>query len=610
MPIFNFVKSSLSILDVISEYVNLRQVGSYWKASCPFHHEKDASFTVSPDKQIFYCFGCNSGGDLISFIAKKENMSQIEAAKYLIDRYKLEIPDHIKKVSKKDFVENLGKKSVHFELCKIVADWAYKQLLEYKKAKEYIEERGISLKLAKCFKIGYFVGGMRAINNFLKQMTMKGILAKDLIDAGILMEGRSSLYSPFEERIIFPIADNMGRICGFGGRVFKHKDERARYYNSKESDWFSKGKLLFGLDLAKKVMRETSVAYLVEGYTDCIAMVKHGYSNTIATLGTACTQDHLKILSRYINTLYVLYDGDKAGQKAILRLVQLCWDVNLELLIVSLPVDEDPASYLNKKKDMESHIAKSLDIFSFFIEFLGKDFLTSPLSKKLELSEQIISLIVKLKDSFKRDILLQRASCAMQIPFVLLRDLILKRIGKKGYFFDDKCAKLNIHEKSKLNKLDEKGLENSKSQQKNVPLLEGRIFSAIINSVGKNERFYIDQDLIPYFSEDIQFLLQKFEYFVAKTKGKPVNFIGFLDSLDKNDRNWVLQYSLKFETDISKVLFDQLIFHFCKQNWKVIVQDMKRKLEQAKKQKDRKKLKELFTLFSKLKKGMQIRGLI
>jgi DNA primase len=595
MPLFSFVKNNIPILDVVREYVKLRQAGNYWKSPCPFHGEKEASFTVSPDKQIFYCFGCHAGGDVISFIAKKENLSQIEAVTYLIDRYQLHVPEEIQKKSSRNALTKTSNRKNYFDLCQLVATWAHKQLAEDKAAKEYLKERNILVKTAHYFKIGYFAGGVRNMKNFLKYMADKGVLAKDLIEAGFLMEGRNTLYSPFEQRLLFPIQDVMGRCCGFGGRVFKKGDKRAKYYNSKEADWFSKGKLLFGLDVAKKEMQEKKSAYLVEGYTDCVAMVQHGYINTVATLGTACTQDHLKILSRYIDTLYVLYDGDAAGQKAILRLTQFCWHVNLELQIVSLPHDEDPASFLGKNGDLKSRILRSVDIFTFFVASVGKDFSKSSLAEKLALSEKIVHVIANVGDSFKKDILLQRACLVMQVPLSSLKDLMWKRRNK-----------VDLKQSSAAVASDELG-----DKRVIVPLLEERIFSVIINSVGTDDEIcYVEKDLIPHFSEYMQHLLCKFNDFFTKKSIKSRKFSDFLDNLEKTDKHWVIQCSLKFSSDASKELFEQLIFHFCKQNWKNIIQDIKMKMAHAKKQNDTQKIKELFVLFSKLKKGMQTRGLI
>jgi DNA primase len=443
------------------------------------------------------------------------------------------------------------------------------------------------------------------INSFVKEITNKSFLVKDLIENGIIMEGQSILYSPFEERIIFPIKDLLGRYCGFGGRIFKSTDQRAKYYNSKETELFFKGKLLFGLDLAKKEMQKAGKAFLVEGYTDCIAMVKHGHLNTIATLGTACTQDHLKILSRYIHTLYVIYDGDAAGQKAILRLTQLCWDVNLELAVIKLPAKHDPASFLQENGDLESLIKSSLDIFSFFIDSLGNDFLKSPLAEKLALSDKIAQVIARIDDPFKKEILLQQAANTMQMPLQSIKNLVFQQ--KKPLYATKKSLKIEASNQEALNG-NPQGIKECIYE---APLLEERIFSAIINSMDKVDKFFIEDDLIEYFSDYIQNLLKKFNSFVKSADCCPKEcFSKFLAILNEFDRNWVTKCSLKFDQEVAKEFFDELVLHFCKQNWKQIIQGIKIKISEATQQNDEKKLQELFTLFAKLKTGIQTRGLI
>ncbi len=593
MPLFNFIKSKLSILDIVNEYVQLKPMGNYHKGQCPFHSEKDASFTVSPDKQIFYCFGCQSGGDVISFIAKIENLTQLEAVTHLVDKYKIDIPEEIQKGNFKKLHQQKGNKDKYFHLCETVANYCNKKLLLNITAKTYVTNRGIELKNIKYFNIGYFGGGLRFINNFIKDMAQQGVLVKDLVNFGILMEGKNVLYSPFEERITFPIKDKIGRYVGFGGRIFKPSDQRAKYYNSKENDWFSKGQLLFGLDLAKKELQKKSCAFLVEGYTDCIAMIKYGYLNTIATLGTSCTRDHLKLLSRYINKLYVLYDGDDAGQKAILRLTQLCWDVNLELQIIKLPSKHDPASFLEEHGDLKPLIESSVNIFAFFIESIACNFFQTSLSEKLTLSKKIIDLISKIDDPFKQELLLQKASIIMQVPI----DSLKNQLANNNASTHKSLIKENVATKKDL-------------KSKEIPPLEERIFSAIINNIDKNDDFHLEADLIPYFSDYIQFLFKKLQDFLSEANCKNDCFEKFLEKLEEKDKNWIISCSLKFEQNASTQLFEQLIFHFCKKNWRQIVQDMKIKLFKAKQINDNKKLQELFIRFSELKKGILSRGLI
>ncbi len=402
MNLFNFIKRTVHILDVVNEYTTLKKSGGlYWKSPCPFHQEKTPSFTVSPDKEIFYCFGCHESGDVISFVAKIEKMSPFEAAQYLIEKYNLQIPDTLKS-SFQQSQATRTEKDDYFALCKIVANWCHDQLFQYDTALNYVHSRKFNQQSITQFTIGYFPKGNMSIKNLLNQAAAQGFLTNDLIDAGVIFQGQNNLYSPFEGRIIFPIKDHLGRHCGFGGRVFMPDDDRCKYYNSKENQFFQKGTLLYGLDIAKKNIQSNDIAFLVEGYTDCIAMHSYGYKNSVATLGTACTLEHLKKIANYTQQLYVMYDGDNAGQEAILRLTQLCWTIDIEPKVICLPQDSDPASFLYKNQDLKPYIKQAQDVFSFFLQNKGHDFQNKNLKEKLQATASITSLIANLQDPLKR----------------------------------------------------------------------------------------------------------------------------------------------------------------------------------------------------------------
>lgn len=600
MPLFNFLKTNLSILDLISEYVPLKQAGNYWKGPCPFHYEKEASFTVSPDKQIFYCFGCHAKGDLISFVAKKENLSQVEAAKYLIDKYQIELPAQIKESFSKNFNANLNEKNNYFNACKFFANWLHEKLIETPDALNYLNARNIDSQDIKYFKIGYFPGGARNIGNLLKLASSSGLMAKDFIDAGILVQNNSVIYSPFEERIVFPIYDIMSRNVGFGGRVFRSGDDRAKYYNSKESLWFLKGKLLFGLDIAKQYMQEKKYVFLVEGYTDCVAMAKYGYKNVVATLGTACTVEHLRLISRYVDTVYVLYDGDSAGQAAMLRLTQLCWDVNLELKILKLPEKQDPADFLISGNNLDLLVENANTVFEFFIDSTGSNFLNLTLAEQMVVGRNILNLIAKIDDSLKREILINRAAKHMGMQATSIASMVFE---EKSKFIT------NTQDNNITNNKYIKPSESLDSDLK-IPVLEERIFSAIINSFNGPEMFFIPGYLIEYFSKDIQLLLKIVGDFITNsgcaTKDTELQkkFDSFINTVDPEYKDWLIACSLKYEPIKTKEAFDDLVAIFFKKNWKEIVQDVKIKMQKAKSEGNEERVKDLLNLFTQLKRGL------
>jgi len=578
MNLFNFIKANISILDVVSEYATLKKAGLYWKGQCPFHNEKTASFTVSPHKEIFYCFGCHVGGDVISFIEKVENCSPIEAANHLIDRYKLNPPADLKLVSSETSTQERER---YHELCKLVSLWCNENLLKSPSLGSYLQKRGFTKDSITYFSLGYFPGGIAAIKNLITAMTKHSFLPNDLLEANILSEGKTILYSPFEDRLIFPIKDHLGRFCGFGGRVFKPNDERPKYYNSRENDFFQKGTILFGLDSAKKSIQEAESAFLVEGYTDCMAMVQHGWTNTVATLGTACTIEHLKLLSRYAKSLYVLYDADKAGHQAMLRLTQLCWQVSLEPKVICLPPKEDPASFLTSGNDLKPLIKQAKDIFIFFIDSLGSEFASKQLGDKIALIRKLIDIVHNIEDPLKRDILLQKASKVLDVPLETMQNELNRSLDRK-----------TNHATS------EEDYEHEQAVPPTFQRLEKKIFCAIINNMqlfnNNNEKY-----LLEYLPSPLRDILKKLK--LEKDADAGIDFIQFFDKLHDKEKLYVSSLLLENEEETQPSTFEQLLLQLHKKNWKVIVHDVKTQLAQAKNEGDTEKIEKILHDFQVLK---------
>lgn len=574
MNLFNFIKSNIRILDVINEYTTLKKSGGlYWKAPCPFHQEKTPSFTVSPDKDIFYCFGCHESGDVISFIAKIEKMSQFEAAQYLIDKYNLQIPESIASSVHKTQVNKTEQES-YFALCKLVAQWCHDQLFQYDIALNYLHSRKFNQQAITQSSLGFFPKGNLAIKNLLHQASGKGFLTNDLIKAGIVFQGQTTLYSPFEGRIMFPIKDHLGRHCGFGGRVFLPDDDRSKYYNSKENQFFQKGSLLYGLDIAKKNIQAADIAFLVEGYTDCIAMHSYGYKNTVATLGTACTLEHLKKIAHYTQQLYVMYDADNAGQEAILRLTQLCWTMDIEPKVICLPKGSDPASFLLKNQDLKPYIKQAQDVFSFFLQNKGYDFQNKSLKEKLQATASIIELIANLQDPLKRDILLLQASEILQIPLEILR---------KEYTIGNKQTEKNISETSADN---------------NLSPLETKIFSAILHypKLLNPENMTL---LIAGLSQPYNELLAKIAHILEQNNSFSLHKIQ--EQLSPEEQSLINQVLFSLEETNIETAFEQMLLQFQKKHWKSIVANIKMKLQKATQDCNNEEVQTIVTAFQAIK---------
>lgn len=577
MNLFSFIKEHLSILDVVGEYLTLKRAGGYFKGTCLFHHEKTASFTVSPDKQIFYCFGCHVTGDVISFIAKVENCSQKDAANMLVDRYKIQLPQSI---TQEASGKNADHKNHYFALCKTVALWCHNQLLKNSAAQTYLQDRSLHKQSLTYFTLGYFPGGTLGIQDLIRTMQKDSIMASDLIEANIIAQGRTTLYSPFEERLIFPIKDALGRFCGFGGRTFKEHDTRPKYYNSRENSYFLKGSLLFGIDQAKKSIQETGIAFLVEGYIDCITMVQHNTPNTIATLGTACTIEHLKQLARYAERIYIAYDNDSPGNQAVLRLAELCWQVNLELNVLTVPKGQDPASFLSTGGSINDLLTNAQDIFHFFTSTVGAHFFNKPLNQKIQTIRSFLTIINSISDPLKKDIILQRAAKTFDIPFESL-----------------KANSQNMENDESFTKIESTPIAQQQSQIPPTPLLEKRIFCAIINNRqllnGEN-----CQRLIKYLHSPLRDILETLQ--TMEKQGSNVTFSIFFDTLDEPAKKYVSNILLREDEKIDTATFDSLLAQLQKKQWKTIVQTIKTKLALAKQEDDSKKISQIVQDFMEL----------
>lgn len=593
MNLFSYIKSKVSIIDVVNEYTNLKRAGLYYKAHCPFHHEKTASFTVSPGKEIFYCFGCHINGDVISFIAGMEHCSQLEAAKHLADRYHIEIPTEL---MVEEAEQEVKKRETHFHVCKAFAHWCHEQLMRQSEVLAYVQSRGINKTSINTFMMGFMPGGIKSIKLLLSAMNEQNIMVADLLEAHILQEGAHAMYSPFEERILFPIKDHLGRFCGFGGRIYTPDDARPKYYNSRESNHFEKGSLLFGLDIAKKSIKESETVFLVEGYTDCIAMVQHGYPQTVATLGTACTLEHLKHLSRYASGVYVLYDGDMAGQQAMLRVAELCWQCSMDIYTIVLPEGQDPASLLGSGNSLAPYVAQAQDIFSYFVANVGQNFADKSLQEKLRISKRIIEILSHVDVPLKQDLLIQKASQILGIPVdSIKREIAQNWRGATRTFKQEKIVA---------------PVSNQGAAHRNYPepsKLEKRLFFAIMNNIqlvnGEREDY-----LIRYFSEPLRMLLLKVKQ--EKEAHVALTFDQFFAMLEPDDQRIVSKIIVESQEQVSHETFECLVQQFQRYHWKKMAHDIAVKLETAKRNQSDDAVQNLLHEFLELKKRVLGKNII
>ena len=350
------IKNAADIVDVVSESVLLKKAGKNYIGLCPFHSEKTPSFTVSPDKQIFHCFGCNTGGNVFSFLMKQDGVSFPEAARHLAKRYGVDIPDRPlspaqkKEISQRESLLDINRRAAGFYHQALINSSAGQT------ARSYLAQRGISQQTIVDFKLGYAHDGWDHLLRFFSDKRVSsGLLEK----SGLILprKNKSGHYDRFRNRIIFPIFDVNTQIVGFGGRVLD--DGLPKYLNSPETAVYDKSRSLYGIHRAKSKCRATGTVFIVEGYLDLLALHQHGIENSVATLGTALTADHVKMLTRYARRMILVYDSDEAGMRSAQRCIETFWQEHVDFRredvfsedkadthILVLPTGHDPDSYI------------------------------------------------------------------------------------------------------------------------------------------------------------------------------------------------------------------------------------------------------------------------
>jgi len=336
------IMNTADIVDIISDSVLLKKAGTSFKGLCPFHSEKTPSFTVNPEKKMFYCFGCGTGGNVISFLMKQNAMTFPETARMLAGRYGIEIqtanmtPEQKKLINERESLLELNHDVMEF--------FRYNLLKSDngRVARRYLEKRGISDEVVKRFCLGFIPDGWENLVNFIKKKKLKrGVVEKSGL---VIKKDNGGYYDRFRNRIIFPIFDIGMKVTGFGGRVMD--DSLPKYLNSPETQIYAKSRSLYGLHLAKNRCRQTDVVFIVEGYFDLIALCQHGIENVVASLGTALTVEHIRMLKGYASKMILVYDSDTAGIKAAIRSIPIFANENVDARILVLPEGHDPDSFV------------------------------------------------------------------------------------------------------------------------------------------------------------------------------------------------------------------------------------------------------------------------
>jgi len=399
------VRSRTDIVEVISEYVSLQRKGKNYLGLCPFHSEKTPSFTVTPEKQMFYCFGCNAGGNVFSFLMKRENWSFVESIQNLAARYGVSLPE--KELSPREREENRRRRRFE-EIHELATNYFHDLLLnapEGKPGRLYFTKRGVDFDTMKSFRLGY---APERWNGLLNYMQERGVQPHELAENGLVLERGTpekggGYYDRFRNRVLFSILDRRNHTIGFGGRVLD--DSLPKYLNSPETAFFNKGHHLYGMHRAHQGIREKGFALLVEGYMDVIALQKAGYPNAVASLGTALTRDQAKLLRRYTEHVILLYDSDAAGIQASLRGGEILRDAGMRSDIATLIGAKDPDEFLKRYgvQDFEKALSQVLSYVEFKYRTIVQEALPQSIQEKAELVMKLAPDILKVNSPVERE---------------------------------------------------------------------------------------------------------------------------------------------------------------------------------------------------------------
>lgn len=535
--IINKIVEYNDIVDVISEYVQLKKVGRNFVGVCPFHNDKGPSLSVSQDKQLFHCFGCGAAGNTIGFVMKIRNCDFKDALFYLAERAGIEINFDEGKDKDKDLKERLYKINLD------AARYFYNNIRTSKTALNYLYSRGIDNKIINRFGLGFSLNEWDALINYLKKI---GYSIEEMSLAGLLVKSEKGIYDRFRNRIMFPIFDVKGRVIGFGGRVLD--DSKPKYLNTSETLVFEKGKNLYGLNYVVKNKNLDSII-VVEGYMDCIKLHQFGLNNVVASLGTALTIDHAKLLKRYTNNIYICYDSDAAGQAATLKGIEILESIDLNVKVIIVPSGKDPDEFVKKNgiEEFKKLIENALFITDYRILKAKEGKNIKNQFDKVKYVNEVINIISKLKD----EVLIQHYAEQLSEETGILLNIIIDKLNKNRANITSKNNNSNIR-------------NNIKGNIYNLVPANKKAEAFVLSSLLINPSFYekVFSNLKPEeFLTDVYKELA-YEFSIKIPIGEIIDKNYFLNKYQDQDKiediARVFSYSIDSQDDLEKLLDDAI----------------------------------------------------
>ncbi len=425
-----------NILEVVQDFVSLKKRGANYIGCCPFHNEKTPSFYVSPTKNIYKCFGCGKGGNSVNFVMEHEQMSYIEALKYLAQKYHIEVKETELTAEQQERHDDRESMLVLNEFAK---NTFIRNMTETDEGRaigyKYFKERGFNEETIKTFELGFSLSDRKAFTDYALK---SGYQQKYLVSTGLsILHDDGYIFDRFSNRVMFPIHSVSGKVIGFGGRVLdaRTKGVSIKYMNSPQSEIYDKSRSLYGIYQAKPAIARNDKCFLVEGYTDVLSMHQSGITNVVASNGTALTTEQIRLIKKFTNNVTVLYDGDAAGIHAALRGIDMILAEGMNVKVLLLPDGEDPDSFArnHSSSELETFIgANETDFVLFKTRLLLGDAGNDPI-KKAELINDIVASIAAISDDIKRLLYVKECAKLMDIEEAVLKDATEKKINKITY---------------------------------------------------------------------------------------------------------------------------------------------------------------------------------
>ena len=538
--IINEVRQANDIVDIISQYVHLKRSGRNFFGLCPFHNEKSPSFSVSPDKQIFHCFGCGVGGNAFTFISKIEGINFVEAVQTLAERANIQLPNL------KDNVDSQKEelKSKVYKVNEFTANFYHENLYkpQAKIAQEYVKKRKLSNETLKAFKIGF----SGKFDELYQELKKQGFGEREILESGLVNKNeRGQFIDRYRNRLMFPICDARGKVIAFGGRVLD--DSKPKYINSPENIVYSKGRNLFGLNVAKK--GDLKRILIVEGYMDVISLHQRGITNVVAPLGTALTEQQGWLLRKNAEQIILSFDSDEAGLKAKLRALEILQNMGCDLRILQLEGAKDPDEYIVKYGNIrfKSVVDKALSVIEFKVKLLKDSLNLENTNDKIKFLNEIAKLIANVDNTIEREVYIEKIAQEYDIS----KEAIYAEVNKLSYKNNQSDK---ILEKSKPVIIHQRKEENLVSEA--IRKRENTIISILLS--GDLNIFEIIRQNIKV--EDFQdetnkkiamILYEEFE------KGNS-NINGIIDNLSEEEQNHITMIMAEdYEiTDVEKAIDD------------------------------------------------------